>query len=414
MAIQLNQDQLNLIETLKEFWKNPSKKNFLLSGQAGVGKTTCVRYFLDYVGTDCVCLTAPTNKATKVLRKTTNKSQYTYKTIYSLLGLSLQANGSVKELTDLGFDNAGHYDLVVIDEASMLKQEVLDYLHKKTALTGTKILMIGDREQLPPVGDTESPIWSKYSVGYELTKVERHQNAILTFVQSIRANSNPKFVSPGNEVEVFSDENPFMERLFADVDAGLFHAGTSKAIAWRNDTVAALNKMIRERAIGEEKSRNPFIKGDRILFTAPVTKKTGKAVIPLASVDDEGVVNSYEKTEHPVYSDFRILSVTVKLDDSSETIRVNLIDPRDSEKLDRHLKQLAEKKMWGQFWAIKDSFHSVSYAYALTAHRAQGSTFENVYLEAGDIMANRYDVETRTKCLYVAASRASEKLFIFS
>lgn len=412
--MHLNNSQKIGLEKMIKFIDS-DKKYFLLSGQAGVGKTTLVKYLLDYLGkTYSVAITTPTNKSLKVIRKATNKSEFTYKTIYSLLGLSLQANGAVKELTDLGFDNAGSYDLVVIDEASMLKKEVLDYLHKKTALTNTKILMIGDAEQLPPVGDQTSPIWESFSVDYELTEVMRHQNSILTFVQSIRGNSKPKFVSAGPEVKVFDDETPFMERLFADVDSGMFHAGTAKAVAWRNDTVTAINQMIRERAIGEEKSKNPFVKGDRILFTAPVTKKTKAFTAILASVDDEATVDSFERTDHPIHKDFRIVALNVKLDDSKEIIRVNLIDPRDSDKLDRHLKQLANKKLWGQFWAIKDAFHTVSYAYALTSHRAQGSTFEHVYLEAGDIMANKFDVETRTKCLYVAASRASEKLFIFA
>lgn len=412
--MNLNKDQTKLINTLEKYWISP-KKYFLLSGQAGVGKTTCVRYFLDALPESTkVCLCTPTNKAVKVLKRVTDRPEYTYKTIYSLLGLTLQANGSVKELKDTGQDNAGAYDLIVLDEASMLNETVLDYLHKKTALTHTKILLIGDKEQLPPVKASVSPIWERYPIDYELTEVMRHQNSILTFVQSIRANQNPSFVSPGKEVTVFVDEAEFVEKIYADVDAGLFHEGKAKAVAWRNITVDTLNKMIRERAIGEEKSKTPYIKGDRVIFTEPVTVKRNRVPVTIASVDDEGVVTAFEKDNHPAYPMFRILKVHVKLDDSKNIVQADLIDPRDSDKLTAHLKTLADKKLWGQFWQCKEAFHSISYAYALTAHRSQGSTFDNVYLEAGDIMSNRFDIDTRTKCLYVAASRAASNLFIFT
>lgn len=154
--VTLNKDQQGLIDALMKFWNDPNQKYFVLSGQAGVGKTTCVRYFLDKIRSRKVALTAPTNKAVKVLSESTKRDDVTYKTIYSLLGLTLQANGAIKELYDSGKDDAGSYDLIVIDEGSMMPLRPLEVLYKKTALTHTKILIIGDSEQLPPVGEDVS------------------------------------------------------------------------------------------------------------------------------------------------------------------------------------------------------------------------------------------------------------------
>ena len=63
------------------------------------------------------------------------------------------------------------------------------------------------------------------------------------------------------------------------------------------------------------------------------------------------------------------------------------------------------------FWALKELFHDVKYAYAITAHRAQGSTYENVYVDYQDILMNRERREA-FQCLYVACSRPTTKLIL--
>lgn len=409
--MNLNKDQTSLIEYLKEFWKDPSKRVFLVAGQAGVGKTTTIRYFLDTLSSKKVALSAPTNKAVKVIKSATDNPNYTYATIYSLLGLTLQANGAVKEIKATGTDKVGDFDLVIIDEGSMLNSDVLSHLNKKTMLTGTKIIIIGDAEQLPPVKFETSPIWKQYPIGYELTEVMRHQNAILDFVQKIRANPNPEFVSPGKEV-VIHNELSFESSIYQDADSGNFHNGTSKAIAWRNITVDALNEMIRDRVLGDDKTDDPFVKGDRIIITEPIFIGSGRAKRVIASVDDEGIVDSFRYERHPSFPQFKSIGIWIKMDDGN-IIKANVIHPDHRESLEDHLQTLAQKKLWGQFWDCKESFNSISYGYALTAHRSQGSTFKKVYLEAWDIMINR-DENIRIKCMYVAASRASEQLNIFA
>jgi len=97
----------------------------------------------------------------------------------------------IKELKDSGEDKITDFDLIVVDEGSMVSTILLDYIKKKTALADTKIIFIGDKAQLPPVGEPFSPIWKEFKTNYELTEVERHQNSILDFVQKIRGNSNP-------------------------------------------------------------------------------------------------------------------------------------------------------------------------------------------------------------------------------
>jgi len=53
----------------------------------------------------------------------------------------------------------------------------------------------------------------------------------------------------------------------------------------------------------------------------------------------------------------------------------------------------------------------VKYAYAITAHRAQGSTYDTVYVDYQDILMNRERYEA-FQCLYVASSRPRKTLYL--
>ena len=64
----------------------------------------------------------------------------------------------------------------------------------------------------------------------------------------------------------------------------------------------------------------------------------------------------------------------------------------------------ANPKLWKKFWALKELFHEIKYAYAITAHRSQGSTYEQVFVDYQDILYNRNRKEA-FQCLYVACSR---------
>ena len=66
-----------------------------------------------------------------------------------------------------------------------------------------------------------------------------------------------------------------------------------------------------------------------------------------------------------------------------------------------------------EFDKIMENFLSLSYAYVINAHKAQGSTYRNVYVDFNNIKANASrDQDTGLKALYVATSRPSKKLVI--
>ncbi len=408
--MKLNKDQTCLINELAKFYNNPDKQFFVLSGQAGVGKTTCMRYFADQLmdmhNNIKICMGGPTNKSTAVLSDAVSNKDITFKTIHSLLGLRMMPNGEIKELTDSGQDSVGNYDLVIVDEASMISTELIGYIKKKIALADTKIVFIGDKEQLPPVGEAVSPIWTQFKLDYELTEVMRHQNSILDFVQDIRGNTNPSFKSTGDQVFV-QEETDFIDKIKLLAENGDFHSGKAKAIAWRNITVDFLNSYIRDNN-KLTKSDDKFVIGDRVVFRQPVFINEK----PIAATDEEGTVTDVVVAQHNLYPMLKAWKVKIKLDWTGSTVNAYIIHESSEKHLQIMLDEFKNAKKWHLFWKLKDAFNDIAYGYALTAHRSQGSTFERVFVDAGDIQLNRKANE-RTKCLYVACSRASKELYVF-
>ena len=62
-------------------------------------------------------------------------------------------------------------------------------------------------------------------------------------------------------------------------------------------------------------------------------------------------------------------------------------------------------------FSLSTLFHDLRYAYALTVHKSQGSSFEQVYVDVRNIGVNRSALE-RNKLCYVALTRAQKRVFI--
>ena len=83
---------------------------------------------------------------------------------------------------------------------------------------------------------------------------------------------------------------------------------------------------------------------------------------------------------------------------------------------DRKAEELAQaarldRRKWSSFWDFKEAFHKVRHSYAITAHRAQGSTYEAAFVDWKDILANRNRSEA-FRCLYVACTRPRKELYL--
>lgn len=416
MSIALNSEQREAVDEMHRFVDGP-EPFFLLEGRAGTGKTTCVQTFARETRKRVV-FTAPTNKATKVLLKMCDEElcgAVACKTIYSLLGLRLDNNGEVRKIQAAEDCNrASAFDVVVVDEAGMCKQTLMGHIERAAMEDGVKFLFMGDQTQLPPVGEECSEV---FDIRYRrlLTKVERHDNQILTLATHLR-----DCQLHGVALDLFSDHDEHggvyllnYKKLRAKACAAftsdnyLANPGSIKLIAWRNGTVNMYNSMIREAMYGEKLAASaPFQLGERVVVCQPIqcdgeTKMT---------TDEEGTVEQISIEQHPVYQELTCYRLEVAPEvGAGEWVPCWVAHPRSQKAYNSLLSDLANRAKsgrgsWPAYWAAKEAIHDVRPSHAITAHRAQGSTYESAFVDAGDILGNSNYIES-LKCLNVACTR---------
>ena len=413
----LSEEQMKAVNKLVEFLADPDPSAifFTLKGVAGSGKTFCLQEVVRRAGSGGgrFAFTAPTNKAVKVLRRFTGEAC----TIYSLLGLRIDKSGELKKLEEGAEVDLSHLEAIFIDEASMITAKLFQLLRKKAMSSQLKVVFIGDAAQLPPVGESLSPVWSEVTHGVELTTVIRYDNQILKLATEIRL----KMELPFPSVTIASDNNKvegvwkvtkaaFRESLYLAAAAGAFADGSqSKVIAWRNVRVAEYNHLIRSAIYGAVAETNPYIRGDRIVAAAPCMR--GEET--LLATDEEAVIESVLSCKHPLEPKYGAIELKAQTE-GGKTIRLLVLDPVDAVLFANDSQALAHRaradgKLWKKFWEHKDLFHDTKYAYALTAHRSQGSTYQNVWVDYQDILLNQTRREA-FQCLYVACTRAEKQL----
>lgn len=416
--LTLNEDQQVAVNRMLSFLTDVDNDDpfFVLEGPAGCGKTFTMRevsaqYKKSY---GKLAFTAPTNKAAKVLRIITGEAS----TIFSLLGLRISTNGEVKELA-VGEGkpvDLSDLDGVVVDEGSMMGRVILGVLKDSAIKHGFRVIFMGDPYQLPPVKEKKSMIWDLPQRA-TLSKVMRHDNQILALVTRIREAMN----FPVLNIDIKSDNKDgegvwkvakadFKKRIYdAAIDGAFADTNKAKVIAWRNVKCAEYNELIRKAIFGA--GADVYEVGDRIIAAAPCMQGD----ITILATDDEAMVESVVRTVHPLESQYKAIELRCRTE-QNKVIRLLVIDPTSQQQWDNDCQLIAHQaktngKLWRKFWQKKELFHDIKYGYCITAHRAQGSTYETVYADYQDILLNRERYEA-FQCLYVACSRPTKQLYL--
>ena len=123
----------------------------ILSGGPGTGKTTTINTIIRYFLSEemDIFLAAPTGRAAKRMTETTG---YEARTIHRLLELSSAVSTETKSARfERNEENPLEADVIIIDEMSMVDIFLFQSLLKAVAV-GTRLIMVGDVNQLPSVG----------------------------------------------------------------------------------------------------------------------------------------------------------------------------------------------------------------------------------------------------------------------
>lgn len=414
-----NEEQTAAIQAMLTHLRTTSDKPFFtFQAPAGAGKT----FSLGFVANEFkrrMIFTAPTNKAVRVLRESLTRDDFKpfCTTIYSTLGLQMMPNGEIKELRKREEEvDLSDVAAIAVDEAGMVPSALLHEHIAAAADQYPKIrwIFMGDPYQLPPVGEATSPVW-ELPVDAVLTKVMRQDNQILNLSVHLRDMVQKPFGKLNLHNDNDGEEGVWLTNNLKQAilnHADTFLRGESKAIAWRNLTVNDLNATIRQELF-EQPLMFPWQAGDRVTLLEPAK---GLEDDIIGTTDEEGVIERCDDAEHPVHEDFRCWRLTVR-SDLNRSMTLWVLKPSESGKFELRKSRLAAEartgggRLWGEFWGFVESFHKIRHAYAITAHRAQGSTYQRAFVSWRDILANPNRGEAM-RCLYVAASRPKKELYL--
>ncbi len=194
LEIELSERQFEAIRQMNE--NNVS----IITGGPGTGKTTIIKFMMDIYKekNKKVVLCAPTGRAAKRMAETTGEEA---KTIHRLLEIGKFEEDRLGSIdTDVSPVDA---DVIVIDEMSMVDIFLMNYLSKAIYL-GTKVIFVGDVNQLPSVGPgsiLKDMIESKEFVTVHLDKIFRQAARSKIIVNAHNVNQGLSFIGKKDYAE---------------------------------------------------------------------------------------------------------------------------------------------------------------------------------------------------------------------
>lgn len=373
-----------------------------LSGAAGTGKTTMInalrdRLFDEAFGLDVEVCT-PTNKAAQVLRSKDIPANTFYKIFYILeetvdgrprfISCSKYLAEGNKGLPD---GKKNFVDVLIIDEASMISSRMAIEMKRMC----NTLILVGDHNQLPPVGDREYPrgMFADLKHTATLTEVLRQAEGslILTLADAIRADS-PRVEKMLKHFEPQEDFRALVE-------------GGAQMIAYTNKERQRINLVCRKLLGFKGPHPQP---GDRMLITNNYSADLiNGTCVDLVSFDWDGVA-AYATAEvrDPLGNVFTpLVNMQTFINDQVGSIK------------DALLATYEQPKKGAELNAVEFTF-----AYCLTAHKSQGSEWDTVVvfdqrglikkIQANDPQAGMSPDEYVRRWTYTAITRARKTLYV--
>ena len=424
---KLTATQEQALAKLKSFIQS-NHSFFRLSGYAGTGKSFLICHLIEWLESrDIEFVTAaPTNKAAKNLKQVAMSIgiNLEVKTVAQLLGQQPEINEEtgLEEFTSLNEAEFDDYEVVIVDEFSMINRSNFEEIVKAIASTiDTKVIFVGDEAQLPPVKERQPIVAvSEYIDDMAtLEEVVRYEGEIAIVAEKIRSNPlynrtiYPFESSPDNTI-VCQARKQWLETVTQCFKSSNYQTNPDYArlLVWRNKTAASANRFVRSRLWG--KDAPPYVPGDRLIAkkplfrTRPGQKGKNKWGILINNSEECSVIDrptakqlSYDKIA------YQYLSVPV-VTDTGFAINLSILTEAGVRLRNEQIKAYVEKKQWNKYFDLSRTFDDVTYAYSLTIHKAQGSSIDRVFLDTEDLQ-NCPDLQ---KMLYTALTRAKITAFI--
>lgn len=445
---------------------NPNKYAIGLCGAGGVGKTFVTRFIINnckYSDSMIRC-TSPTHKACRVFSYAIGgKSVYTIQSTFGFrLDLNLEDfNPERPQFNPKSKAKLDNIKVLFIDESSMLPAGLVSYIMKACKERKIKIIFIGDDNQLPPVNERVSTAFKRCYKIYRLTTIIRQEldNPIRNLLQMLRGDIDNKTSNFINYVsknvgqcmynensEGFLITNPEGFKNCIDISFNdekfTENIDMYKIIAYTNIRISAWNNYVRNYII-KDSERGVITKNDLIMSNETIVDDFLSTIIVNS---EEYIIKDLVKYVDSKYG-FKGYMVKFQLVHGGRvTSPLFVIDSKDRNSIIMYNNTINELlasakratggtrvNKWKEYYNFKKKYllitnivdsnnkilhrASIDYGFAITSHKSQGSTYDNVFVDLNDIIFDsNMNIRTNTnevlRMLYVACSRAKKQLIM--
>lgn len=450
----LNEQQSTVFDGIVNWYRDRyGSRAALVEGYAGTGKSyQCQKVTKELIEVDNskICMTAFTHKACQVLSQFAKDAglNVEVRTICNLLGLTVstpdkKGKCKIERKTD---DKSYQYDLVWVDEGSMIGHALNEFVEDMQA----RYVVMGDPCQLPDVETgLGSPVFDTIKTKWELTKVVRYDGAIYRRVTDIRENiTQKKLPFAKYEKGVFDkfSSDYWLENLIERYKKAALNNDSDpnaiRALAWSNVRVQSINYAVRTAFYGDHAL--PYIAGERLVakdmievqhpdgdWRSGAAWATGSNTVLMYSCDEcliQSVIRgskmvfgaSFEGWFLDILTDMGDEATIFTPDEKEKSRIIEVCSAKKKAILDMHFEDRKRPQSWAIFYkglnelGLKMSgngfMRKLQYAFCMTIHQSQGSTFKTAFVDVQNICGCQ-DITLRNKLWYVADGRASQELY---
>lgn len=399
-------------------------KYFCISGTGGVGKTFLMGYLSNeimhqyedacalidetpiYTSVD---FTATTNKAAEVLEKSTNKP---VSTIHSYLGLKVYDNtaNGLQEIRRTSAYRKHRNCILFIDECSMIDTGLFAEILE--AMEDSKVVFVGDHAQMAPIEGELSPIYSTVSAENfaQLTQQVRNADspALMQLCTGLRNTVETGVFENFDEVPgsiEFLNHDQLTNKLnqvFFDPQPN------ARILCYTNQRVMDYNKFIRNlKGLPTKYVTGEILVAGSSYYNGDLRLNVERQVVVRGHSHKEQCFGKFGPKNKPLM--YYELEIEIPFS-SGKTQSVKVAANKDHFK--ECLSFLARSKHWSEYFTLKNAFIDLRNVEASTVYKAQGSTYDEVFIDLGNIGTSR-DPEQVARMLFVGASRARNKVYFY-
>ncbi len=362
------------------FLNDPTENFIFLTGRAGTGKTTLLKYFAEHTAARCV-LCAPTGIAAINLGG---------QTLHSFFRIKPNDLLEPQLLKKLPAKTADAFDILIIDEASMLRADLLDaidlILKKSTdnprPFGGKKIILCGDLWQLPPVLEEHDTNFLNYfnmlyksPYFFDALCISQTELKILELKHNFRQSLDDDFAELLNKIRSGTITQ-------SELDAEL---NTPRALAEPEGDTAITLTATNYNAQHRNALMLAKLPGESFSYQAEISENFNKKTIPaepLLTLKKGAKIMMLVNDKYWVNGDIGTVE-----DLGPSYIRVNIrgalysIEPHTWQEVKYEPLPAGNKLIP----VVKGTFtqYPLKLAWAITIHKSQGLTFDSICLDMG-------------------------------